>query len=122
MVSVNMLPGDGANGREPLLGKGCSGLKKYRGECCRRRFRPRGATQKRVRAGVGNRGEVRPESVGISQIQLAPGLSWSRLRFASAGNSRIHTATTTSVPTPPSSTAPTGSSHAAVTPDSNSPS
>ncbi len=54
--------------------------------------------------------------------QAATGWSCRRSRSASEGNRRIHTATTTSVPRPPSSTAPTGPSSAAVTPDSNSPS
>jgi 2-oxoglutarate ferredoxin oxidoreductase subunit beta len=45
----------------------------------------------------------------------------SRSRCASAGNHRIHSATTITVPTPPSTTAGTGPSQAASTPDSNSP-
>ena len=43
-------------------------------------------------------------------------------RCSSAGNKRIHNPAMTSVPTPPRTTEPTGPSHAAVAPDSNSPS
>ena len=55
----------------------------------------------------------------------APGAASSgcrRSRRASAGKCFHHRSTTASVPTPPSSTEPTGPSSAAVAPDSNSPS
>jgi len=73
--------------------------------------------------GLGHRRHLSPAAAPpLIACHSRFGATSRRSTFASAGNQRIPSAQTSSVPSPPITTAGTTPNHAAVRPDSNSPS
>ena len=95
----------------PGASSGRAGRSRARAACSRGRSTTRRA-----------RGPQRPRRAEPPRPYAASRGGTRRSRFASGGKSRIHSATTTSVPTPPTTIEPTGPSRSAIAPARNSPS